>query len=343
MIFTAPKQIITVNKTQELNQVKGWMLYFHPDLIRNTTLGSKIDSYNFFNYEVHEALHLSEQEQNTLNQIIVLIKNEIKERIDNHSQQVLVSNIELLLNYSKRFYERQFNTRSASNTDIVSKVESLLKNYYSENELIEKGQPTIQYLAGQCHLSPSYLSDLLAKETESVRLKTTSMTLSLTSQTFTINIDSISGIAYTLEQLPPLFWKVDKQKTGKTPRGISTAPLKRGSKRMCLALTCPIAQTPSLQRGFRKASFLWKPTLQPPGGCVKGQSVCGSVLHASRKGKQQPFCLLRQYAMRRYRAKYLFTTCRSAEGGTKGGKHIQVNTFLLFLQFVFNLPLFVLI
>ena len=123
LIFTAPKQVLTVTKPQELNQVKGWMLYFHPDLIRNTSLGSKIDSYNFFNYEVHEALHLSENEQNTLNQIVQLIQEEIKERIDNHSQHVLVSNIELLLNYSKRFYERQFNTRSASNIDIVSKVE----------------------------------------------------------------------------------------------------------------------------------------------------------------------------------------------------------------------------
>lgn len=115
------------------------MLYFHPDLIRNTTLGSKIDTYNFFNYEVYEALHLSQNEQNTMNQIVQLIQDEIKERIDNHSQQVLVSNIELLLNYSKRFYERQFNTRSASNSDVVSKVEILLKNYYLQNQIIEKG------------------------------------------------------------------------------------------------------------------------------------------------------------------------------------------------------------
>ena len=112
-------------------------------------------------------MHLSENEQNTLNQIVQLIQDEIKERIDNHSQQVLVSNIELLLNYSKRFYQRQFNTRSANNIDIVSRVEVLLKGYYSKNQLIEKGQPTIQYLADHCHLSASYMSDLLAKETGS--------------------------------------------------------------------------------------------------------------------------------------------------------------------------------
>ncbi|MCP4437871.1 MAG: hypothetical protein GY810_02925 [Aureispira sp.] len=89
------------------------MLYFHPDLIRNTSLGAKIDKYSFFNYEVHEALYLSGQEEEILTQVIKLIEKEINERIDNHSQQVLTSNIELILNYSVRFYERQMNTRSA--------------------------------------------------------------------------------------------------------------------------------------------------------------------------------------------------------------------------------------
>lgn len=220
LIFTAPKQVITVKKPQALNQVKGWMLYFHPDLIRNTSLGLKIDSYNFFNYEVHEALHLSEQEQNTLNQIIILIQNEIKERIDNHSQQVLVSNIELLLNYSKRFYERQFNTRSANNFDIVAKVESLLKNYYSENELIEKGQPSIQYLANQCHLSASYLSDLLAKETgRSAKDHINDFLIDKAKHLLLSSTDSISGIAYTLGfNYPHYFGRLFKQKTGKTPQ-----------------------------------------------------------------------------------------------------------------------------
>lgn len=220
LIFTAPHQIITVKKPQQLNQVKGWMLYFHPDLIRKTTLGEKIDSYNFFNYEVHEALHLSEQEQGTLNQIVQLIQNEIKERIDNHSQQVLVSNIELLLNYSKRFYERQFNTRSASNLDVVAKVESLLKNYYSENELIEKGRPTIQYLADHCHLSASYLSDLLAKETgRSAKDHINDFLIDKAKHLLLSSTDSISGIAYTLGfNYPHYFGRLFKQKTGKTPQ-----------------------------------------------------------------------------------------------------------------------------
>jgi len=220
LIFTAPKQVITVTKPQKLNQVKGWMLYFHPDLIRNTVLGSKIDSYNFFNYEANEALHLSESEQNTLNQIVQLIQEEIKERIDNHSQQVLVSNIELSLNYSKRFFERQFNTRSASNIDVVSKVEILLKNYYSNNELVEKGQPSIQYLADHCHLSASYLSDLLTKETgRSAKDHINDFLVDKAKHLLLSSTDSVSGIAYTLGfNYPHYFGRLFKQKTGKTPQ-----------------------------------------------------------------------------------------------------------------------------
>ncbi len=220
LIFTAPNQIITVKKPQELNQVKGWMLYFHTDLIRKTPLGEKIDSYHFFNYEVHEALHLSVKEQETLDQIIQLIQKEISERIDNHSHQVLVSNIELLLNYSKRYYERQFKTRSASNLDVVSKVESLLKKYYSENQLIEKGQPTIQYLAHHCHLSASYLSDLLAKETgRSAKDHINDFLVEKAKNLLLSSADSISGIAYTLGfNYPHYFGRLFKQKTGKTPQ-----------------------------------------------------------------------------------------------------------------------------
>jgi AraC-like DNA-binding protein len=220
LIFTAPEQIITVKKPQELNEVKGWMLYFHPDLIRRTSIGEKMDSYNFFNYEIYEALHLSEQEQNTLTQIVELIKNELKERIDNHSQQVLASNIELLLNYSIRFYERQFNTRSASNLDTVAKVEALLKDYYKENQLIDKGQPTIQYLANQCHLSPSYLSDLLAKETgRSAKNHINDFLVEKAKNLLLRSTDSISGIAYTLGfNYPHYFGRLFKQKTGKTPQ-----------------------------------------------------------------------------------------------------------------------------
>jgi AraC-like DNA-binding protein len=220
LIFSAPDQVFTLTKAQELNQVNGWMLYFHPDLIRNTHLGSKIDGYNFFNYEVHEALHLSDKEQATLTNCVGLIQEEIGARIDNHSQQVLISNIALILNYSIRFYERQFNTRSARNIDVVSKVESLLKGYYQNHNLIESGQPTIQYLADECNLSSSYLSDLLSKETgRSAKDHINDFLIEKAKHLLLISNDSVSGIAYSLGfNYPHYFGRVFRQKTGKTPQ-----------------------------------------------------------------------------------------------------------------------------
>jgi len=220
LIFTAPEQVFTVTKTQELNQVKGWMLYFHPDLIRNTSLGSKIDQYSFFNYEAHVALHLSEQEQQTLNQIVNLIKNEINQCIDEHSQHVLVSNIELMLNYCVRYYQRQRNTPPAQNIDVISRVEALLKDYYQSNDLIETGQPTIQYLATKCHLSPSYLTDLLSKETgRSAKEHINDFLVEKAKHLLLSSSDSVSTIAYSLGfNYPHYFARLFKQKTGTTPQ-----------------------------------------------------------------------------------------------------------------------------
>ena len=220
LFFSAPKQVFTVTKVQNLNKIKGWMLYFHPDLIRNTKLGSKIDDYTFFNYEVNEALHLSEKEQSVLNNLVKIIENEIEERIDNHSQQVLVSNIELILSYSFRFYERQFNTRFAQNTDIVSKVETLLKDYYKTHNLIETGQPSIDYLASECHLSGNYLSDLLSKETgRSAKDHINDFLIEKAKNLLISSTDSVSGIAYSLGfNYPHYFGRIFKKKTGKTPQ-----------------------------------------------------------------------------------------------------------------------------
>lgn len=219
LIFTAPEQVITVTKAQKADEVHGWMLYFHPDLIRNMPLGSKIDSYSFFSYEVYEALHLSEQEQATVTNCIEMIKTEINERIDNHSQQVIVSNIELLLNYCSRYYERQFNTRSAHHDDTVSKFERELKEYYQTNLILEMGQPTIQYLAEKCHLSSSYLSDLLKKETGRTAKDHINLFLVDKAKTLLLSTnDSISGIAYSLGfNYPHYFSRLFKRHTGSTP------------------------------------------------------------------------------------------------------------------------------
>lgn len=220
LFFSAPNQVFTFSKVQKLNEVKGWMLYFHPDLIRTTELASKINDYTFFNYEVHEALHLSEKEQSILNNLLKLIKNEINERIDNHSQEVLVSNIELMLSYSHRFYARQFNTRSAQNIDIVSKVELLLKNHYKNHNLIEVGHPSIGFLARECCLSPNYLSDLLRKETgRSAKEHINDFLIEKAKHLLLSSTDSISGIAYSLGfNYPHYFGRLFKKKTGNTPQ-----------------------------------------------------------------------------------------------------------------------------
>lgn len=220
LLFTAPDQVITLTRAHGLNEINGWLLYFHPDLIRNTSLGDRIEDYSFFGYDTHEALHLSEQEEATMNHCVELIQMEINERIDNHSQRVIVSNIELLLNYSIRFYERQFNTRTAQNKDLISKVESLLKNWYKSGQLIESGPPTIQYLADECHLSASYLSDVLKKETgRTAKDHINDFLVDKAKNLLLSSNDSISGIAYNLGfNYPHYFSRLFKNKTGMTPQ-----------------------------------------------------------------------------------------------------------------------------
>ena len=144
LIFTAPDQVQSVSKAQQLDEINGWMLFFHSDLIRNTALGRNIDQYGFFAYDVHEALHLSDAEQKTISDCKTMIENEISERIDNHSQTVIASSLELLLNLSRRYYERQFNTRSAQNSDVVSQFHSILYSYYKSGKFSETGIPSVE-------------------------------------------------------------------------------------------------------------------------------------------------------------------------------------------------------
>lgn len=220
LMFTGPQQVLTPTRAHQLGEIQGWMLYFHPDLIRNMPLGSRIDSYTFFSYDIHEALHLSEQEQATLTNCIEMIRTEINERIDDHSQQVLVSNLELLLNYCSRYYSRQFNTRSAQNSDVVSKVESVLKDYYHADLLGTQGQPSIQFLADKVHLSPSYLTDLLTKETGlSAKEHINEFLIDKAKYLLLSSSDTISGIAYSLGfNYPHYFARMFKRKVGMTPK-----------------------------------------------------------------------------------------------------------------------------
>lgn len=219
MIFTGPNQVVSTNKSQKINEIHGWMLFFHPDLIRNTSLGEKIDNYKFFSYDVHEALHLSDAEQKTVTECINLIKNEIKERIDNHSQTVISSTLELLLNFSSRFYERQFHTRSAQNSDVVTQFHTLLKSYYKAGYFAEKGIPQIEYFSEKAHLSSNYLSDLLKKETGYSAKDHINNFIIEKAKTLLLNSNnSISELAYTLGfNYPHYFSRLFKTKTGNTP------------------------------------------------------------------------------------------------------------------------------
>ncbi|MCW5903479.1 MAG: AraC family transcriptional regulator [Cyclobacteriaceae bacterium] len=220
LFFSAPNQVQSILRAQKRGEVQGWMLFFHPDLIRNMPLGKVIDTYRFFSYDVHEALHLSAAEQKTITDCVNLINSEISERIDNHSQTVISSSLELLLNLSRRYYERQFNTRSAQNTDVVSRFQSLLKEYYEGGKFSEHGTPSIEYFAESVHLSANYLSDLLKKETGyNAKEQINNFILEKAKTLLLGKTGPVSGIAYALGfNYPHYFSRFFKSKTGMTPQ-----------------------------------------------------------------------------------------------------------------------------
>lgn len=219
MVFSSPGQVYTPTHVIKTGDIHGWMLYFHPDLIRNTNLGANINDFSFFNYDVIEALHLSEDEETIVNATINNILSEYSQRIDNHSQRVIVSNLELLLNYCLRFYERQFNTRSNQSKDIISQFENELKNYFKSEKHITLGLPDIQYFANIAHLSQHYFSDLIKKETG--RTPKDHMNDFVVEQAKNLLLGtehSISEIAYELGfNYPHYFTRLFKSKTGHTP------------------------------------------------------------------------------------------------------------------------------
>lgn len=220
LYFTAPNQVQTITHAQKKNEIQGWILSFHPDLIRNTTLGKTLDSYHFFEYDVYEALHLSDAEQRTITELTQLIRDEVSERIDNHSQKVISSSLELLLDLSKRYYERQFNTRSAKHSDVVTRFHALLKEYYEKGMFREKGVPSIEYFSGSVSLSANYLSDLLKKETGlGAREQISNFIVEKAKTLLLSESDSVSGVAYSLGfNYPHYFSRMFKNKTGMTPQ-----------------------------------------------------------------------------------------------------------------------------
>lgn len=219
MIFTSPNQVLEFNKSYQTEDDDCWTLVFHPDLIRKSELGKKIESYAFFSYASNEALHLSDEERNTITEITQKIVKEYSNNIDTHSQTLIISNLELLLNYCTRFYDRQFYTRTNLNKDVTSDFEQVLQNYYKTEKQLELGIPTVKFCANEMNMSPRYLSDLLRKETaKSTQEHIHNYIIEKAKNNLLNSKDSASEIAYKLGfEYPQYFSKMFKKSTSMSP------------------------------------------------------------------------------------------------------------------------------
>jgi len=219
LAFLKPKQIVF--SPEDIESYEGIALYFHPDFIRNYPLGKIINQYGFFSYHVSEALFLSAKEKEIIANLFATIANELDNNIDHFSQDVLVSQIELLLNYSNRFYNRQFITRKAVNHDIITSLDKLLNRYFEEENSLKNGLPSVKYISTELKLSQRYLSDMLSSLTglntqqyiQNVIIEKAKEKLSTTNL-------SVSEIAYELGfEHSQSFSKLFKSKTNISPLG----------------------------------------------------------------------------------------------------------------------------
>lgn len=219
VVCLAPGQVIGIEDTGEEFQPQGYALCFHPDLIRGTHLGRHIGEYTFFSYEVNEALHLSERERTTFINCLTAIHEELDHDVDHMSRRLLVTQIELLLDYCLRFYERQFITRATVNHDILTRFERLLDDYFADGRARREGLPTVRYCAGELCLSPNYFGDLVKRETgrtaqEYIQLKL----LDVAKELMLDPSRTIGEVAYELGfQYPQHFTRMFKKLTGQTP------------------------------------------------------------------------------------------------------------------------------
>lgn len=220
MIFTSPNQVLEFNEAYQPKDDNCWTIVFHKDLIRKSELGKYIDAYGYFSYISNEALHLSEEERKTITNIADKIEQEYGNNIDAHSQTLIISNLELLLNYCTRFYDRQFYTRTNLNQDFVSDFEQILKSYYKEEKQLELGIPSVQYCANEMNMSPRYLSDLLRKETGKSTQDHIHHFIIEQAKTKLLNSkDSASEIAYALGfEYSQYFSKMFKKNTLMSPK-----------------------------------------------------------------------------------------------------------------------------
>ena len=219
IVCFAPGQTIGVETLEDEVSPQVYGVIFHPDLIRETSLGKNIKNYTFFSYAVNEALHLSDQERGIVMDCLEKINIELEHAIDKHSKALIAMNIELLLNYCMRFYERQFITRSNANKDALSQFEQLLEEYFQSQHPMQDGLPSVKYFADKVCLSPNYFGDMVKKETgrtpqEHIQEKV----IELAKEHITETDETVSQIAYTLGfQYPQHLCRLFKRRVGCTP------------------------------------------------------------------------------------------------------------------------------
>jgi AraC family transcriptional activator of pobA len=220
LFFMSPGQVfgIEMEKGVALKHT-GWMLLIHPDFLWNTSLAKTIRKYEFFNYSVHEALFLSDKEENIIIGLLQNIKQEYHSNIDKFSQDLIIAQIELLLTYSERFFHRQFITRKITNHKILNRLEEILDEYFSSDTLLQKGLPTVQFVAGALNVSPNYLSDLLKVLTgQSTQQHIHDKLIEKAKEKLSTTDLSVSEIAYELGfEHPQSFSKLFKTKTSLSP------------------------------------------------------------------------------------------------------------------------------
>jgi AraC-like DNA-binding protein len=220
MFFMAPGQVfrIEVEPDTTLKQ-SGWMLLFHPDFLWNTPLAKTIKRYEYFDYSVNEALFLSEKEETIITGIMQNIQQEYQSNIDKFSQDIIIAQIELLLTYSERFYQRQFITRKIANHKILDRLEAILSTYLNSDTLIQNGLPTVAYVASALNVSPNYLSSLLKVLTgQSTQLHIHDKLIEKAKEKLSTTNLSVSEIAYELGfEHPQSFSKLFKTKTNVSP------------------------------------------------------------------------------------------------------------------------------
>lgn len=236
MFFMAPGQVFGIDSdppgAPETAAPSGWMLSIHPDFLWNTSLATTIQRYEFFDYAAHEALFLSDKEEGMVNGIIRNIQQEYHANIDTFSQGIIVSQIEVLLNYADRFYHRQFITRKISHSKVLSRLEALLVDYFNGDALVQNGLPTVQYLAESLHVSPSYLSSMLKVQTgQSTQQHIHNKLLSLAKTKLSTTDLRINEIAYELGfEHSQSFSKFFKNKTKVSPLEFRRSFLGRGDE-----------------------------------------------------------------------------------------------------------------